>query len=96
MIKINKNCKLLIASTVFSIIILISASEIFLTFRYKQWREEYLKSGDWYGFLTIPSLNPILMWEYRPNTISAPKRNKYAIRTNSYGFRDYDHTQHLH
>lgn len=49
--------------------------------RYEEWRAKFTN----YGFLntlTIPSLVPDLLWEYRPNS------EYQGVTTNSFGFRD--------
>ncbi len=48
------------------------------------WKADFDSYG-WFGKLTVPSNNSNLMWEYKPYG-----RYEY-IRTNRYGFRDYDY-----
>ena len=86
----KKRFILSIISTFLSLALFVVLGEAFLSFRYDQWRSDFGKSGDWYGGLTTVSENPILMWEYRPNAKSnVPGLTE--IRTNRYGFRDYDY-----
>jgi lysophospholipase L1-like esterase len=86
----KKNIVLVLVSTLLSLAVFLLVIEAFLDFKYERWKSNYANDGDWYGGLTTVSKNPILMWEYRPNAESNyPKYPK--IRTNRYGFRDYDY-----
>jgi hypothetical protein len=95
--KINKNIVLLISSTIISFIILLAAYEVFENIRYYRWKAFYRDRGDLYGNLTIPSSNKDLIWRYRPYGECAIKTREYeghpvgVIKTNGYGFRDYDY-----
>jgi lysophospholipase L1-like esterase len=82
----GKNLILTVFSTLFGLVLFIGAYELVKSQRYDAWKAEYEKSGDWYGKLTIPSPNPVLMWEYRPN-FQAMKWGS-VISTNEHGFRD--------
>jgi lysophospholipase L1-like esterase len=72
---------LLLLSSIISAVLIVGAFEIVKTLQYYRWKANYNK----FGRLTIPSSNPVLMWEYRP----------YAqiqwCKTNRYGFRGRDY-----
>ena len=50
---------------------------------YYRWKSKFDNYG-WFGKVTIPSPNKILMWEYKPNGVFK------EIKTNRYGFRESD------
>jgi len=85
-----KNFLLMIISTVLTLAVLVGLFELVSSYRYDKWKEEFKENGDWYGKLTIPSNNEVLMWEYRPSSVG----DKYGavIETNEHGFRDVSHT----
>jgi lysophospholipase L1-like esterase len=83
-----KNLALVITSTLLSLALFVGGYEIFKSRQYDAWKTEYEKSGDWYGKLTVPSPNAVLMWEYRPN--AQAEKWGTVIRTNGHGFRDRD------
>ena len=85
----KKNIILALASTLFSLMLFVALVEGVFGSRYESWKLTYANNGDWYGGLTTVSKNPVLMWEYRPDSESNGLRIK--IRTNRYGFRDYDY-----
>ena len=90
--KNKKNLILLLVSLLLSIVLSAVVIEAFLDFKYERWKSHYAKYGDWYGGLTTVSKNPILMWEYRPYAESKNMPDNFPIiRTNRYGFRDYDY-----
>ncbi len=84
-----KNLALVITSFVLSLAVFIGLFEIIADFRYEKWKAEFEENGDWYGKLTIPSKNEILMWEYRASSVGHSLGA--TIRTNKHGFRDRDH-----
>ena len=73
---------ILFVSTLF-ISLLLFAGVIELKGRqeYKTWKASFDDQG-WLHLITIPSPNPIRLWEYRPNS------QKGRIRINQHGFRD--------
>ena len=77
-----------LASGVLSLLVLVLAFEIFEARRYEQWRADFTGSEGWYGRVTVPSQNPVLMWEYRPNAEFVEPSSRVSVRTNSAGFRD--------
>jgi len=88
---------IVILSTLFSSIFLVGIYEILATIRYYQWKSYYHQNGDLYGHLTVKSNNNELIWEYRPYGECITKTKNYngeelgIIKTNRYGFRDYDY-----
>ena len=87
-----KNMIMIVITAIFTLLILISGYEIYKRFIwYDNWKGNYSKNGDWYGKLTIPSKDEILMWEYRPYGVYEDTKLGYKIETNRYGFRDYDY-----
>jgi lysophospholipase L1-like esterase len=85
----RKNLILALTSTLVTLVLSALLIEGFLSYRYASWRADFTENGEWFGGLSTVSDNPILMWEYRPNTQS---RGIYRnIRTNRYGFRDFDY-----
>ncbi|NQZ95008.1 MAG: SGNH/GDSL hydrolase family protein [Myxococcales bacterium] len=81
---------LVLASSLLAAAALIGAYEVFQRYRYSEWRAEFSDEGEWHGQLVIPSDNPVLMWEYRPNGRFRDAERGYAIETNRYGFRERD------
>ncbi len=53
---------------------------------YYRWQSSFTNLG-WFGSITVPSLNPKLLWEYKPYG------EKAGIRTNRWGFRDRDYEE---
>jgi lysophospholipase L1-like esterase len=86
---VTKNILLAVLSTIVALILFIGAYELVKNYQYEKWKSEYQESGDWYGKLTMPSGNKVLMWEYRPD--SEGWDSGVTIKTNKQGFRDYDH-----
>ncbi len=75
---------LILLSSALTAVLFIGAFEIVASIRYDRWKADFDGSG-WFGKITVPSPNPVLMWEYRPY-------GQYkAIRTNRHGFRDIDY-----
>jgi lysophospholipase L1-like esterase len=72
---------LLLASVSLSIAVLVGAYETVENIRYERWKSQF----DVIGLLTVPSANPVLMWEYRPNESWA------ELQMNRWGFRDRDY-----
>jgi lysophospholipase L1-like esterase len=73
----------LLLSVLVSLVAFVTVYEIVKTVRYHRWRENFDNFG-WFEKITIPSQNPVLMWEYRPYGEVG------IIKTNRYGFRDLD------
>jgi lysophospholipase L1-like esterase len=87
---IRNNLFLITASTFLSLIIISFLIEMFLGYQYESWKSDFSEnSNKWFGGLTMISDNPVLMWEYRPNTQSQGRFK--SILTNRYGFRDVDY-----
>lgn len=84
----GKNLLLTLASVALSLALFVGAYEIYKSHRYDAWKAEYERSGDWYGKLTIPSANPVLMWEYRASAQGAKWGS--VITTNAHGYRDLE------
>ena len=90
----KKTFILALLSTLLSMVLLVVVFEGVLKFKHERWKSRVVKNGEFpvgfTGGITTVSTNPILMWEYRPNAESNdPSFPK--IRTNRYGFRDYDY-----
>lgn len=75
---------IILLSTIFSAILFIGAFELVNTIIYNRWKADFDARG-WLGTITIPSSNPVLLWEYRPYS------ERDGITTNRYGFRDLDY-----
>ncbi|MFP4083228.1 MAG: SGNH/GDSL hydrolase family protein [Candidatus Aminicenantes bacterium] len=94
---VKKNILLALASAFITFFVLVILYEVYQNVRYYRFKAFYRKKGDLYGNLTIASPNEKLIWEYRPNGVCQSKRKEYkgelkgTIRTNRYGFRDYDY-----
>lgn len=93
----HKNIILILASTFVTFFALVILYEIYENIRYHRFKAFYRDKGDLYGNLTIASPNKELIWEYRPYGECESKRREYKgrlagiIKTNRYGFRDYDY-----
>ena len=74
---------LALASSLLTLVLFALGYEAWQTIRYRAWRAHYDNKG-WLGTLTVPSSDPVLMWEYRPHG------SHRGIETNRYGFRDVD------
>ena len=85
-----KNALLLLTSTAAALLVTAGAYEIYASKQYTEWRARYESEGDWYAGLTVPSNDPILMWEYRANGVGNILDS--TITTNSHGFRDQEHS----
>lgn len=90
--EIKTNLILALSTITFLLAVLVGAFEIFESYRYERWKSYYQGHGDWQGRLTIPSLNKVLMWEYKRNAEFVDPHLGYSIRTNRHGFRDHDYT----
>jgi lysophospholipase L1-like esterase len=77
------NLLLALASSILTLVLFVLGYEAWQTIRYRAWRARYDNKG-WLGTLTVPSQDPVLMWEYRPHG------SHRGIETNRYGFRDED------
>jgi lysophospholipase L1-like esterase len=84
-----KDILLMLFSTLLGAIVFIFIFEFFASYQYDKWKEEFTQSSDWYGMLTIPSENEVLLWEYRPNAVG--EKLDVEIATNDYGFRGVYH-----
>lgn len=95
--KIKKRIILILVSAAVTFFALVVFYEIYGNIRYHKFKAFYQKKGDLYGNLTIASQNKNMIWEYRPYGECQSKRKEYeghlvgTIRTNRYGFRDYDY-----
>jgi lysophospholipase L1-like esterase len=85
-----KNLLLVIVSILLTTLFFVGSYELVAGWQYDRWRAAFETNGDWFGRLTRPSDNPVLMWEYHPD--SAGEKWDTAIETNEYGFRDRSHT----
>lgn len=81
----SQNVCLSMAAAVVAIILIIVVFESIENIRYARWRASY-DNGGWLGRVTVPSDNPVLMWEYRPYG----EFEQYKM--NRYGFRDFDYS----
>jgi lysophospholipase L1-like esterase len=61
--------------------------EVVLRVRYHRWHEAYDNEG-WFGRLTVPSDDPVLLWEYKPYGATSDMWG--PIVTNRFGFRERD------
>ncbi|MBM3143803.1 MAG: SGNH/GDSL hydrolase family protein [Chloroflexi bacterium] len=75
---------LILLSSILSAVLFIGTFEIISNILYYRWKADFDNYG-WFGKITIPSPNPVLMWEYRPYG------ENEGIKTNRYGFRDLDY-----
>lgn len=75
---------LIMLSSIISAVMFAGIFEIVESIRYYLWKKNFDNLG-WIGKITVPSLNPVLMWEYRPYG------KIEQIETNRYGFRDFDY-----
>ncbi|MGZ9036270.1 MAG: SGNH/GDSL hydrolase family protein [Burkholderiales bacterium] len=67
-----------------AIVLAAAAYETVQNLRYERWRKAF--DNAWFGRMTVPSPNPVLMWEYRPYGEVG------QLKMNRYGFRDRDYT----
>lgn len=81
---------LVIFSTLLTLLAGTIVYELWKSRQYDRWKTYYQQKGDWKGKLTIASSNPILMWEYLPNSEYTAPKGQYTISTNRYGFRGED------
>jgi lysophospholipase L1-like esterase len=87
---LHKNIILAIASTLIAGGLAFWAAEALLSERYSKWKAGFESGAEFSWGLTIPSPNPALLWEYRPNS-KGRYRGSPLIATNRYGFRDRDY-----
>lgn len=73
----------LLSSTI-TTVLFVGVFEIVKNVKYYRWRADFDNYG-WFGKITIPSPNPVLMWEYRPNG------EIKQLKTDRYGFRNLDY-----
>ena len=79
----TRNLTLALVSIVVSAVVAVAIYEGVENVLYYQWRSSF-EGTAWLGTVTVPSDNPVLMWEYRPD--AQHKR----IRTNNFGLRGPD------
>jgi hypothetical protein len=77
------NLILALASALLTLVLFVLGYEAWQSAKYRGWRARYDNKG-WLGTLTVPSSDPVLMWEYRP------LGSHRGIETNRYGFRERD------
>ena len=77
------NLLLALASALVTLVLFVLGYEAWQTAKYRAWRARYDNKG-WLGTLTVPSSDPVLMWEYKPHG------SHRGIETNRFGFRDRD------
>lgn len=89
----KKNLILAAVSVMVSLLIVCASFEWYKHYQYLQWQEAFKSDPTWYGGLTVPSTNPLLLWEYRPNASYTKLEPGYesTITTNRFGFRDRDY-----
>lgn len=81
---LRANLALASASVLATFAVFALGYEVVANVRYHRWRASF-DNNRWLGTLTVPSENPILMWEYRPYGEAG------GITTNRYGFREVDY-----
>jgi len=77
------NLILALASALLTLVLFVLGYEAWQSAKYRSWRARYDNKG-WLGTLTVPSSDPVLMWEYKP------LGSHRGIETNRYGFRERD------
>jgi lysophospholipase L1-like esterase len=82
-----KNLLLAVSSFCIAILTLAVGYELVERVRYERWRASYDNGGN-FGRITIPSPNPVLMWEYKPY---GERPDRPVVRTNRWGFRERDY-----
>ncbi len=60
------NLILALASALLTLVLFVLGYEAWQSAKYRAWRARYDNKG-WLGTLTVPSSDPVLMWEYRPH-----------------------------
>jgi DNA-3-methyladenine glycosylase II len=80
---LRANLLLALASALLTLVLFVLGYEAWQTAKYRAWRARYDNKG-WLGTLTVPSSDPVLMWEYKPHG------SHRGIETNRYGFRERD------
>ncbi|MCC6544282.1 MAG: hypothetical protein IT392_07235 [Nitrospirae bacterium] len=89
---VMKTMLMIVLTAVITVLIMISGYEIYKRFFwYEKWKSNYSVNGDWYGMMTIPSKDEVLMWEYRPYGSYENSKLGFKIETNRFGFRDEDY-----
>jgi hypothetical protein len=83
-----KNILLVTVTMTMTLMVFVGSNETYFSSAYDSWKTEFRENGDWYGMLTVPSDNSVMVWEYRPNGVGSKWGTE--IRTNGYGFRDDD------
>jgi hypothetical protein len=81
---VKRRYVLMLLSMATSLALFVGVFELVANIRYHRWKAGFDNYG-WFKRITVPSENPVLMWEYRPyGSID-------EIETNRYGFRDIDY-----
>jgi lysophospholipase L1-like esterase len=80
---LRANLLLALASALATLVVFVLGYEAWQAAKYRSWRARYDNKG-WLGTLTVPSSDPVLMWEYKPHG------SHRGIETNRYGFRERD------
>ena len=75
---------MLLLSSMISAFLFIGGFEAVRNIQYHRWKAHFDNFG-WFGRITMPSPDPVLMWEYRPYGRIG------LIKTNRHGFRDRDY-----
>ena len=68
-------------------IAVIGGYEVYKYRQYSEWKKGIDTQSPPADRLSIPSLNSVLLWEYRPNWMYVSKDKGFSIKTNSNGFR---------
>jgi hypothetical protein len=74
---------LLFLSSIFPAVPFVVTCEIVKNIKYYRWKINF-DSSRWLGKVTVPSQNPELMWEYKPNG------QLKQVKMKRYGFRAFD------
>ena len=75
---------LLLISSTLTTVLFVGVFELVKSIKYERWKADFDNYG-WFGKMTIPSPNPVLMWEYRPHGETE------QIKVDRYGFRNLDY-----
>jgi lysophospholipase L1-like esterase len=82
-----KNLALLFGSSIITVVLFVAGYEWYAGYQYDLWHKYYGNHGNWIDGIMVPSENPVLMWEMRPNH-TCSKEQCTGIQTNRFGFRD--------
>ena len=86
---VYKNLLIMVVSGLLAAGGVVSVAEALLSQQYDTWKTQFEKGKELSPRLSVASKDPILLWEYRPNTLS--RYRGMLIQTNRYGFRDRDY-----